>query len=589
MIRRLRCYVLLVLLSSFAGNLVAADRRPNVIVIISDDQGWGDFSGHGNENLSTPNLDRLAQEGASLEHFFVQPVCSPTRAEFLTGRYAFRSNVLGTSAGGERMKLGVPTIADALSDAGYRTAAFGKWHNGAQYPYHPCGRGFDSFYGFASGHWGNYFDPVLERDGRLIQGNGFLADDLTDQTIKFVEEESDRPFFAYLALNTPHSPMQVPDRFYKKFEDAPVNQRGTNADRENLQHTRAALAMCENIDFNVGRLLTKLDDRKIADETIVVYFCDNGPNGHRFNGGMKGIKGSTDEGGVRSPLFVRWPATIKPGAVVSPIAGAVDLLPTLIEMTETKFDAPLPLDGKSLFPRMTNSETNPNAKIEDRLLLNHWNGRVSVRSQKFRLDDRGALFDMEQDPNQLNPIKNARVKQQLIAAAEAWQQGISASQNQAKRPFTVGYADFPVTHLPADDAVAVGTIKRSNKFPNCSYFTNWRSVDDRISWPIDVDSAGRYRATIYYTCQPEDVGCQMQLSDGEHDLTFSVNEAHAVPRHGAQQDRVVRKESYGKDFKALDIGMIELKDGDSRLTLKAIEIPGSAAIEFRLVTLELLK
>ena len=584
MVHRLCCVLLLLLSSCFAGNPVAADRPPNVIVIVSDDQGWGDFSGNGNKNLSTPNLDRLAKDGASCEHFFVQPVCSPTRAELLTGRYAFLSNVFSTSAGGERMKLGVPTIADALSSAGYRTAAFGKWHSGAQYPYHPCGRGFDSFYGFASGHWGNYFDPVLERDGKLIQGNGFLPDDLTDQTIEFVEADASQPFFAYLAYNTPHSPMQVPDRFYKNFENATITQRGTDADREDLQHTRAALAMCENIDFNVGRLLAKLDELKIADDTIVIYFCDNGPNGHRFNGGMKGIKGSTDEGGVRSPLFVRWPARIKPETTVSPIAGAVDLLPTLIEMTGTKFEPPLPLDGKSLFKLMT----TPDAEVEDRLLLNHWRGRVSVRSQQYRLDNKGKLFNLVDDPKQLKPIEDKQVKGRLTTAAANWKQEIAAAENEAKLPFTVGYAEFPVTHLPADDAVVSGNIKRSNKFPNCSYYTNWTSVDDRIAWPIEVDSAGRYQATIYYTCKQEDVGCKIQLSDGQHNRAFTISEAHDPPQHGAQQDRIVRQESYVKDFKALDIGTIELNKGVADLSLKALEIPGNAAIEFRLLTLELL-
>lgn len=586
MIHRFRYCVLLLLLTFwFAGSPVSADRPPNVIIIVSDDQGWGDFSGNGNENLSTPNLDRLANEGASFERFFVQPVCSPTRAEFLTGRYAFRSNVFRTSAGGERMKLGVPTIANVLADNGYRTAAFGKWHNGAQYPYHPRGRGFDSFYGFASGHWGNYFDPVLERDGRLVRGTGFLADDLTDQTMKFIAEESSQPFYAYLAFNTPHSPMQVPDQFYQRFQAAPINQRGTNADREDLQHTRAALAMCENLDFNVGRLLAKLDELKIADDTIVIYFCDNGPNGHRFNGAMKGIKGSTDEGGVRSPLFVRWPAQIKPETIVSPIAGAIDLLPTLVEMTGTKFDSSLPLDGKSLWGVMT----NPGAEVEDRLLLNHWNGRVSVRSQQFRLDHKGKLFDMVEDPNQLKPINDAQIKEKMVAAAAQWKEEISAAQSETKRPFTVGYVDFPATHLPADDAVVSGNLKRSNKFPNCSYFTNWTSVDDRINWPIEVATAGRYQATIYYTCKSENVGCKIQLSDGEHKLAFTINEAHDPPQHGAQQDRIVRQESYVKDFKALDVGIIELNDGVSKLTLQAAEIPGDEAIEFRRLTLELLK
>jgi len=581
-----RCFVLLLLLS-VCGPLVAdaADRPPNVIVIVSDDQGWGDFSRNGNKNLSTPNLDRLAKSGASCEHFFVQPVCSPTRAELLTGRYAFRSNVFSTSAGGERMKLGVPTIADALSQAGYRTAAFGKWHSGAQFPYHPCGRGFDSFYGFASGHWGNYFDPVLERDGRLIQGDGFLPDDLTDHTMKFVAADPTRPFFAYLAFNTPHSPMQVPDRFYEKFKNAPIAQRGTDADREDLQHTRAALAMCENIDFNVGRLLAQLDQLEIANDTIVIYFSDNGPNGHRFNGGMRGIKGSTDEGGVRSPLFVRWPNQIKPDTVVSPIAGAVDLLPTLIEMTGATFEPTLPLDGKSIFQLMKTQD----AEVDDRILLNHWNGRVSVRSNQFRLDNNGKLFNMQQDPGQLTPVNDAPMKGKLAEAAANWKQEISAAFNDSKRPFTVGYVDFPVTHLPADDATGRGNIQRSNKYPNCSYFTHWRSVDDGLTWPIEVDTAGRFQATIYYTCRSGDVGCRLKLSNGENELAFTIKEANDPPPRGAEQDRVVRQESYVKDFKSLDIGTIELDDGVSELKLDASLIPGDAAIDFRLLTLELVK
>lgn len=583
----LRGYVLIVLLcGQFSAMSLAQDRAPNVIVIVSDDQGWGDFGSNGNQNLSTTNLDRLAQSGASFERFFVQPVCSPTRAEFLTGRYAFRGGVFSTSAGGERLSLNAPTIADVFSDAGYRTAAFGKWHNGAQYPYHPCGRGFDSFYGFASGHWGNYFDPVLEKNGRLIQGNSFLPDDLTDRTMTFVAQKTPAPFFAYLAFNTPHSPMQVPDKFYRKFENAQIAQRGTLADLEDIPHTRAALAMCENIDFNVGRLLERLEDLHLADNTIVVYFCDNGPNGHRFNGGMKGKKGSTDEGGVRLPLFIRWPAQIQPETTVLPIAGAVDLMPTLIDMADIPFEGRLPLDGITLRDHMVTGD----AEIKDRMLLNHWNARVSVRSQQFRLDDRGKLFDMAADPGQSKDVTATypEIAARMTTAASAWKKEIAASRKKTMRPFTVGYPDFPVTHLPADDAVAKGNIKRSNKYPNCSYFTNWKSVDDQISWPIEVNTAGRYKATVHYSCQREDVGCKFLLSSGEQGVTFTINDAHEPKLRGAKEDRVPRKESYVKDFKAVEIGRLDLSAGVSQLRLQAMTIPGNEAIEFRRLSLELI-
>ncbi|NQT38388.1 MAG: sulfatase-like hydrolase/transferase, partial [Planctomycetes bacterium] len=252
-------------------------RGPNIVVILSDDQGWGDLSLNGNTNLSTPNVDSLARDGASFDRFYVCPVCSPTRAEFLTARYHPRGGVYSTSAGGERLDLDERTIGQVFKAAGYATAAFGKWHNGMQYPYHPNGRGFDEYYGFCSGHWGDYFSPPLEHNGRIVRGNGFVIDDFTDRAMAFIEKNKDRPFFAYLPLNTPHSPMQVPQRWWDKFKDKDLSMHNRDPQRENIGHVRAALAMCENIDFNVGRILKKLDDLQLADDTIVIYFCDNGP------------------------------------------------------------------------------------------------------------------------------------------------------------------------------------------------------------------------------------------------------------------------------------------------------------------------
>ena len=200
--------------------LAAPAARPNIVIILADDQGWGDLSVNGNSNLSTPRIDSLAKDGALLERFYVCPVCSPTRAEFLTGRYHPRGGVHGVSTGGERLNLDEKTIGDTFKAAGYATGAFGKWHNGTQYPYHPNARGFDEFYGFCSGHWGIYFDPPLEHNGKLVQGKGFIIDDLTDHAMKFIEKNKRRPFFCYVPFNTPHSPMQVPDRFYRKFANA---------------------------------------------------------------------------------------------------------------------------------------------------------------------------------------------------------------------------------------------------------------------------------------------------------------------------------------------------------------------------------
>lgn len=264
---------------------------PNVVIFLTDDQGWGDLSMNGNMNLSTPNIDSLATDGVSFDRFYVCPVCAPTRGEFLTGRYHPRGGVKGVSTGAERLDLDETTIADTFKEAGYATAAFGKWHNGTQYPYHPCARGFDEYYGMTSGHWGHYFSPILDHNGKIVRGNGYVINDLTDHAVEFIEENQSKPFFCYLPYNTPHSPFQVPDEDYKKFADANLEMKNRDPGKEELDKTRAALAMCENIDKNVGRILKKLEDLKLTENTIVVYFTDNGPNTWRWNGGMKGKKG----------------------------------------------------------------------------------------------------------------------------------------------------------------------------------------------------------------------------------------------------------------------------------------------------------
>ncbi|HXG10677.1 MAG TPA: arylsulfatase [Gemmataceae bacterium] len=566
----------------------AAEARPNIVVILADDQGWGDLSIHGNTNLSTPHIDSLARDGALFERFFVSPVCSPTRAEFLTGRYHPRGGVWSTSTGGERLDLDERTIAEIFRAAGYATGAFGKWHNGSQYPYHPNGRGFDEYYGFTSGHWGDYFSPPLEHNGRPVRGNGYITDDLTDHALAFIEANRNRPFFCYLPYNTPHSPMQVPDPFWKKFERADLKLRHSGQ-KEDLNMTRAALAMCENIDANVGRLLRKLDELKLAEKTIVLYFSDNGPNSWRWNGGMRGRKGSTDEGGVRSPLLVRWPGHIRPGTRIIPIAAAIDLLPTLAELAGVKVVGNKPLDGISLAPLLLGKAGD----WPDRLIFSHWNGNVSVRTQRYRLDAAGRLYDMTKDPGQERDLSREQpeVAGKLAEAVARWKREVLAElPKRDDRPFPVGYREFPTTPLPARDGVPHGNVRRSARAPNCSYFTNWTSLDDRLTWDIEVATAGRYEAIVYYTCPAADVGSTIELSFKGSTLEGKVAEAHDPPLYGAANDRVPRVgESYMKDFRPLRLGVIPLSQGRGTLTLRAIRIPGKQVMEVRAVVLTLLE
>ena len=583
-------FILLVLLvalwsGSFGHTdiLQAADRPPNVVVILSDDQGWGDLSLNGNQNLSTPSIDSLARDGARFDRFYVCPVCSPTRAEFLTGRYHPRGGVYSTSAGGERLNADETTIAQVFKKAGYATGAFGKWHNGMQPPYHPNARGFDEFYGFCSGHWGNYFSPPLERNGVAVQGKGFIIDDLTDQAMQFMENQKDKSFFCYLPLNTPHSPMQVPDAYWDRFKDKELSHRHRDPNRENVPHTRAALAMCENIDWNVGRILDHLDRLNLTENTIVLYFSDNGPNGSRWNGGMKGRKGSTDEGGVRSPLVMRWPKGIQPGKVVQNIGGTIDLLPTLADMADIDGTVEKTLDGISLKPLLMDGDYNG----KDRLIFSHWNGRVSVRNQRFRLDHQGALFDMEADGEQRTNVAEGFpvIANHLRTEVEQWKADLLEGFPDKDRPFSVGHPKYDRTWLPARDATATGSIQRSNRFPNDSYFTDWTSTEDYLYWNIEVMTAGDYEATIWQTCAKQDKSPLLELNFNDHHLRARISENWDPPVTGAENDRIQRQESYVKDFRPFTLGRIQLTKGKGTLKLKALDIPGEKAPEFRLLEL----
>ncbi|MCA9120180.1 MAG: arylsulfatase [Planctomycetaceae bacterium] len=552
-------------------------RRPNVVVILADDQGWGDLSANGNTNLATPNIDSLARDGATLQHFYVCQVCAPTRAEFLTGRYHPRTGVSGVSRGEERLNYDEKTIADLFRASGYATGCFGKWHNGTQPPYHPNNRGFDQFYGFTSGHWGHYFSPPLDDNGVRVRGNGYLVDDFTDHAIAFITANKTRPFFCYLPVNTPHSPMMVDDRFYEKFDGAELGMRHREPDREDIMMTRAALAMCENIDWNVGRLLRTIDDTELRDNTIVIYFSDNGPNSYRWNGGMKGRKGSIDEGGLRSPFFVRWPNQIRAESSFAEIAGAVDLLPTLTDLAGVELNVDKPLDGRSLSSLLLGKSQGS----AGRSLLSVAGDRVSVRTQRFRLDANGQLFDIEKDPGQQTnvasdfPEVTRRLTQQARSHAKEMRAAFEANRD---RPFTVGYGAS--TTLTARDGVEHGAIRRSSKAPNNSFFTNWTNKDDSITWDIEVGKTGQYQAVIYYTCAEGDQGATLRLSmEGGESIQSKVTEVFDPPLYDKSKERVADSHYFVKDFKPLTLGTISLQRGRGTLLLDAVDIAGQRVVD----------
>jgi arylsulfatase A-like enzyme len=580
--------IALVCWAIFPGQSSAAPApRPNVVIFLADDSGWGDYGFTGNKLARTPNLDALARGGAALDRFYVCAVCAPTRAEFLTGRYHPRGGVRGVSTGQERLNTDEKTLADALKAAGYATGAFGKWHNGSQWPYHPNARGFDEYYGFTSGHWGEYFDPPLEHNGRPVRGKGFIADDLTTRALEFIEKNRAQPFFCYVPFNTPHSPWAVPDEYWQRFKDQPIGQRATDPAREQPDQTRCALAMMENLDANVGRVLKRLDELKLADNTIVIYFSDNGPNGHRWTGGMKGTKGTTDEGGVRSVCFIRWPGGgIKAGTSVKPIAGAIDLLPTLTALTGVKRLGDRPLDGRDLSPLLLRGQ---DADWAPRLIFSHQNGNVSARSRQYRYDHKGALFDMLADPGQTKDIAGEKpdVAAQMAKAVAEWRAEVLLKAKD-DRPYPVGYAAFPRTPLPARDGVPHGGVKRSAGAPNCSYFVNWASLDDRMTWDLEVNTTGTYDVEILYTAA--EAGSTIELEFNGAKLAGKVGPGWNPPLY-TNQDTIKRPagESQMKEFRPLNLGVMKLEKGRGVLTLRALTIPGASVMDVRQVNLTLQK
>ena len=559
----------------------AMPKKPNVILIMTDDQGWGDIRSHGNSAIDTPVMDRLAAGGARFERFFVSPLCAPTRASLLTGRYHLRTGTWGVTKGQEIMRADEVTVATAFRQAGYATGCFGKWHNGEHYPHHPNGKGFDEFLGFCAGHWNNYFDTTLDHNGKPLKSKGFISDVFTDGALAFIETNKDRPFFVYLPYNAPHGPFQVPDKYFNKYQGRGLGDRDA-----------AIYGMIENVDDNIGRLLNQLDRLALADRTIVLFLTDNGPNGKRYNGGMRGTKGSVHEGGVRVPLFIRWPGRIKPGTVVREIAHHCDLFPTLVDLAGIPMPKTEPLDGISLRPLLEGKADG----WPDRMIFTHRTGggkvgpaQGSLRSRRYRLVNAGRgyeLYDMIADPDQTKDIGKAQpdVLQTMRAEYERLFADVT-KKGFAPVPVPVGYAEADPVTIPAPLVTLKGgvTFKGRSGWAN-DWITGWTSPDDACSWEVDVVGAGRYEPALLYTCPAADVGSTIRLEVGGQMVEAALTKAHD-PEPIRSPDRVPRGEVYEKVWATLVFPAVKLREGRTRITVRATKIPGRQVADLKAVRL----
>ncbi len=562
--------------------------RPNVLLIMTDDQGWGDLGSSGNPMLQTPVLDSLARQSATFNRFYVSPLCAPTRASLLTGRYHLRTGTVSVTKGLETMHADETTLAELFQTNGYRTGIFGKWHNGEHFPNNPAGQGFDEFLGFCAGHWSNYFGTELQTNGQPQKTTGYITDALTDAALSFIDHTRKKPFFCYVPYNAPHSPHQVPDAYFDPHKAA-------GHDNE----LASIYGMVANIDHNVGRLLRRLDELELTDNTIVIFLTDNGPNGHRYNGGMKGIKGSVDEGGMRVPCFVRWPGTIRPGLAIKSIAAHIDILPTLVDLCALRKPETLPIDGVSMARALREQSAAP----AGRTLFNHvaFTDNVTdlkprpgtARTDRYRLvwkDEQPELYDMQADPGQTRNVAayHPEETRQLADAYTRWFADVTRNLQPAP-PAPVGYPAGGMVLLNAPEARFGGGIRYAEGHGWAhDWLTHWTTPTDSISWPLDARQPARYVAYLRYTCPPAAAGSEVRLSVQNQFVTGRIAPAFDPPLLPSP-DRVPRKEAFEKPWARLKLGLLTIPQGKSQLVLRALRVSGGEVADVKAIELEPLR
>lgn len=526
-------------------------KKPNVLIILTDDQGWGDLSIHGNDVLATPTIDAFAKSAVAFNRFYVSPVCAPTRASLLTGRYHLSTGTSWVTHRGEVMRAEETTLAELLGANGYRTGLFGKWHNGKQYPHDPIGQGFQEFFGFKEGHLNNYFDTKLIRNFTPEQTTGYVPDILTDEAIRFMQK--DDPFFCLLTYNTPHAPFQVPDKYFTKYKAKGLDDR-----------TAAIYGMVENLDDNVARLLKALRENDKENETIVIYMTDNGPNGVRFNGGFKGIKGHVDEGGVRVPFFIRYPDGSIENKTVEEYAAHIDILPTLAALTHTQVPDSLHIHGRNMLPLLTGNSTT----WDDRFFFTHQVARTfdtipgAVRSNQYLLTlypKDTMLFDLISDPYQKQNIalNKPEIYKEYVARYVKWF-GEVTSRGIDPPLIQIGYDIVPEVEFPAPDAALHGSLKffGVQGWAN-DWVTNFSSEKDSAAWKFNAVKNQTYDVMLQLT---SDTGTAITLMLDNQKYTFTVDTQLTAPVI-PNRDRDPRTEVGEREWPEIKIASIKIPAG----------------------------
>lgn len=540
------------LILGFTWTSLAESKRPNVILIMTDDQGYGDFGFTGNPVIQTPNIDALAGQSAQMKRFYVSPVCSPTRACLMTGRYNYRTRCIDTYIGRSMMEPEEITIAEALRESGYRTGIFGKWHLGDCYPMRPTDQGFDEAWVLRGGGIGQpsdpigaeskYTDPILFHNNQPVQTQGYCTDVYYDKAMQFIDQsvESEKPFFVYLPDNCPHGPFgDVPEEEYEKYkamklgnDQFPQDSGHLLPENSNEDKRARIFAMISNVDKNIGRLMERLDRQGIAENTIVIFMTDNGPNGMRYKAGMKGMKSHVHEAGIRTPFLMRWPAVLKAGTSSDRLAAHIDVFPTLLAACGASLPEGVQQDGRNFLPLLTGDVAA--CDWEDRtLVIQSHRGNSPVRyhhfaaiSQDWKLvhpsgfgrenfegDPKFELYHLKTDPLEMENIAGEQPEKlaEIKAVYDRWFDDVSSTRpdNYAPPGIVIGAGAAPVTTLTRQDWRHVSG-------------QNW-GAKSMGYWETEWVAAGKYQCRVYLNRGVQGFEGQLKLTIGNRQWVRQVD------------------------------------------------------------------
>ena len=497
-------------------------RRPNVVVVLTDDQCWGDVGVHGNPHLATPTLDRLCTEGVDLTRFYTCTVCAPTRASLMTGRYNYRTRAIDTAYGRAMMDPEEVTLAEILRGAGYRTGLFGKWHLGDNYPMRAIDKGFEEVLCHRGGgmcqpsdfEGNSYFDPMLLHNGQAKKYTGYCTDVFADAAIEFVEQHRDEPFFVYLATNAPHSPLQIAEEWVESYR-----QKGLN------ETFARVYGMIENVDFNLDRLLAALERLGLSEDTIVWFMGDNGACGshahdglQRYNAGLRDFKGSMYEGGIREPSLIRWPACLPRGVKLDRVAHLIDLVPTIAAACGVELPGNVTIDGLDLLPLLTGEVSAK--EWPDRALFTQWHrGNIPERyrncaviGQQHKLVNGKELYDVINDSGETSDVaeKHPDIVLEMRRQYESWFDDVSTTRPDNYEPprIHLGSREENPTVLTRQDWRIQGEV-------------GWED-EDHGSWQVLVTRPGPYSIRLCFTKTKGAALAHVQLDEIKHELPVTA-------------------------------------------------------------------